>query len=122
MQVFGYTTTGNYVDTLVATNGCDSIRHLNLTVLPGFNTSENRSICQGETYKGFSSSGTYVQNLTANNGCDSSHTIQLNVAPVYNVSITDTILPGRATFWTPHHRYFYRYTFFCSRVVIVFAN
>ena len=83
--VFGnpVTTSGEFSDTLMTVNGCDSILTVNLAVLPNSFTSENISICFGETADIFGmqidTSGVFEQTFTAENGCDSTHTITLVV-------------------------------------------
>ena len=76
----GHGSSGTYIDTLVATNGCDSIRTLQLTVLSKSFTIA-QSICNGQTYDGHGISGTYIDTLVAANGCDSIRTLQLTVLP-----------------------------------------
>ena len=83
--IFGnpITTSGMFSDTLQTVNGCDSILTVNLAVLPNSFTSENISICFGETTDIFGTqvgiAGVYEQTFTAENGCDSTHTITLVV-------------------------------------------
>ncbi|RMG19180.1 MAG: hypothetical protein D6730_22030, partial [Bacteroidetes bacterium] len=66
----GYSQTGTYEDTFTAANGCDSVRSLQLTVLPPVSSSLSASICQGESFEGYSQTGTYEDTFTAANGCD----------------------------------------------------
>jgi hypothetical protein len=75
-----YTQPGAYVDTLQTSSGCDSIRTLNLTVIPKINSMVDLQICQGDTYDGYSQSGVYADTLTSSAGCDSIRTLQLTVA------------------------------------------
>lgn len=75
----GYSTNGVYIDTLAATNGCDSIITLNLTVLLNTFSNVNATICKGENYFGYTDSGIYTDTLFAINGCDSIRTINLTV-------------------------------------------
>ena len=79
----GYTANGIYTDTLVAVNGCDSIRTINLIVKPKSFLSINQTICSGQTYLGYNSSGMYIDRLIAANGCDSIRTLQLTVLPKF---------------------------------------
>lgn len=83
--IFGtpITTAGEFSDTLMTVNGCDSILTVNLVVLPNVETSENISICFGTTTDIFGMqigvAGAYDQTFTASNGCDSTHTIVLEI-------------------------------------------
>ncbi|MEI6411705.1 MAG: LamG domain-containing protein, partial [Bacteroidota bacterium] len=90
----GYSATGIYIDTLFANFGCDSIRTINLKVLPNVTSSITSSICQGEMYEGYSLSGTYVDIFTAANGCDSTRTLTLTVLPNVTSSKSDSICQG----------------------------
>ena len=89
----GYNASGTYTDVLTGSNGCDSVRVLNLVVDTKQQTSEDTTICYGSNYFGHSSSGTYSQVYTAANGCDSVHTIHLIVLPDINRKVwNDTLL------------------------------
>lgn len=78
-------TGGQYIDTLVAANGCDSFAVLNLTVLPAPNAEESATICKGETYRfgdqDLLVSGTYSRFVTAENGCRGEIVLELEVLP-----------------------------------------
>jgi hypothetical protein len=82
---------GVYSRTLTASNGCDSLITLTLTVNIGGSSTINASICQGQSYsfgsQNLVASGTYQTTLTAANGCDSIVTLNLLV----------TGLPARPT-------------------------
>ena len=90
---------GIYYDTLQATNLCDSIIKLTLTVHELHTTNLDASICLGETYNeyGFNetpaTSGTfnYQQIVQTSFGCDSTINLTLTVNPVYNATEYDTI-------------------------------
>jgi len=77
-----YLNSGNYIDTLVAFNGCDSIINTNLIV--GSNTTINQSftICNGESISIglnlYSTSGLYIDTIQFG-GCDSIVITDLNV-------------------------------------------
>lgn len=71
----GYTSTGIYTDTFPASNGCDSIRILNLNVIPAIKKNVRLMKCEGDTvFIGdliITSSGHYEVALTSSSGCDS---------------------------------------------------
>jgi hypothetical protein len=88
-----YNQSGTYSDTLVGSNGCDSLVTTNLTVNPALTFSQSLTICSGQSVvvgsNTYTSSGTYVDTLTNGNGCDSIVTTQLTVNTV-NVGVTVT--------------------------------
>ena len=95
-----YTTSGNYVDTLVAANGCDSIVSLELTVFPLKYTTLDISICNGASYpvgtSVYSISGTYVDTLSSDlTGCDSIVTLNLDVTDFYEINLNEQICEGQ---------------------------
>ena len=94
----GHTTSGTYVDTLIAANGCDSIRTLNLSVLPKSFSTISQSICQGQTYLGHSTSGIHIDTLIAANGCDSIRTLNLSVELQSFSNLNATICKGENYF------------------------
>jgi gliding motility-associated-like protein len=95
-----YTTTGNYKDTLISMDGCDSIVNLALTVNPTVKTTLEPKICQGDSiivethiYK---TSGSYFDTLSSNTNCDSIiHTI-LTVIATTTKNISVTICDGES--------------------------
>jgi gliding motility-associated-like protein len=91
----GHNTTGIFTDTLVGYNGCDSIRTVNLTVKPVFNTTVTTSICPGQNYAGHTTSGTFTDIYTAINGCDSTRILNLTVYPVIATTVNAAICPGQ---------------------------
>lgn len=70
-----YTEPGIYIDTLLATNGCDSLVVTDLSVIPALASFEETTICEGDSvliggvYQ--STSNLYTDTLTAAGGCDS---------------------------------------------------
>ena len=85
-----YTSTGQYQDTLTASNGCDSVVTLNLTILPLPTQTLNVNTCGAYTSPSgtvYSMSGTYTDTLPGPGGCDTLLTINLNTQ-VLNVSLT----------------------------------
>ena len=87
--------TGVYFDTLVSSNGCDSIYKLNLTVHPTYQKDISANICRGESYmfngRELKNSGVYYDTLQTINGCDSIIRLRLNVNPTYLFESTETI-------------------------------
>ncbi|HZV71285.1 MAG TPA: gliding motility-associated C-terminal domain-containing protein [Saprospiraceae bacterium] len=80
-QYQGYTISGFYTDTLQGPfNECDTIRYLDLTVLPSDATFLTVTICNGDTYEGYSSEGIYSDVFTNILGCDSLRTLDLDIA------------------------------------------
>jgi gliding motility-associated-like protein len=94
--VEGYTTSGIYIDTLNTALGCDSIRTLNLTVLPKSVLTLTQTICEGDSVFGYTQTGIYIDTLTAANGCDSIRTINLTVLPTSRSTLTETICQGQS--------------------------
>lgn len=94
------TTSGTYMNTLIAVGGCDSIVTLFLTVSPVDTSNVFVSICAGQTYTFaavvLSVSGTYLNALTSTNGCDSISRLFLTVNPMINTSYSATICAGES--------------------------
>ena len=76
-----YTTSGEYVYTTTASNGCDSIVTLHLTVNYTQYAEETVTACDSYTWNGetYTASGEYTYNTTASNGCDSIVTLHLTI-------------------------------------------
>ncbi len=94
------TVTGNYIDTLTAITGCDSIVNLALQVAPEINTQVSAGICSGETYafKGqqLTVTGNYIDSLTASTGCDSIIHLALQVVPEISMQFSASICNGES--------------------------
>jgi gliding motility-associated-like protein len=80
----------------VATDGCDSIRTLNLVVIPPNRSSVFAAICPGNSYLGYSNTGIYVDTLLTQGGCDSIRTLNLVVNPVKYATLTTAICKGES--------------------------
>ena len=84
---------GDYSETFTAANGCDSVHTITVSVLDNITTSENRSVCDGQTILVFGNpvgtAGDYSETFTASNGCDSTHTITVSV--LENISTEEEI-------------------------------
>ena len=93
-------TTGIYYDTLQNLFGCDSIHQTVLNVNPTPSTTQNISLCQGDSLvvgsNTYYSSGNYIDTLVnaAINGCDSIVSTNLTVSTVVTSTSTATICQG----------------------------
>ncbi len=91
---------GQYIDTITAANGCDSIITLNLNVLPTFSETITAQICSGQTYMfngdQISAAGVYTANMLATGGCDSIITLDLRVDDVLTTQIDAQICSGQS--------------------------
>lgn len=78
-----YQSTGSYSHRLQTTQGCDSLRVLNLTVLPTYNLQIPHTLCSNQslTFEDslFSTTGTYPFSFSTSAGCDSLRTLILTV-------------------------------------------
>ena len=76
-----YSISGNYIDTLHTSIGCDSIVNLVLTINNGTTSQENITACNNYNWYGttYSQSGTYTSILQTINGCDSVVTLSLTI-------------------------------------------
>jgi hypothetical protein len=93
-----YTETGQYTDTLIASFGCDSIIHLDLSVFPNPVVNLQEEICQGDSIEVgdqlFTESGLYEVALSSAAGCDSTVILFLTVYPTYFFEFEETICEG----------------------------
>ena len=93
-----YTASGDYIQVLTASNGCDSIVTLHLTINNSVHYSFTESATSPYIWNGteYTETGDYTQNFTAENGCDSIVTLHLNI--LSGISDTDnfaiTIFPN----------------------------
>ena len=103
-----YDSTGIYLDTLLAFNGCDSIITTDLTVLniSASLTVIDTIICNGLSVtvgnNTYSTTGNYTDTLLNQGGCDSIITLNLTVQTPVNWSITicdgDSVLVGSSVY------------------------
>lgn len=81
-----YDTSGFYSDTLASIDGCDSIIHLELSVVEDINVELSEQICEGNSYRlgpdTYTESGTYQHTFTSSAGCDSTVTLHLSVLKI----------------------------------------
>lgn len=95
-----FSTLGQHQVTVQATNGCDSIITLNLTVNPILSQTINETICQGGSYVFFgqtlSNPGVYSQTVQSAAGCDSIVNLNLIMNPVFSSTQNVAICPGES--------------------------
>lgn len=88
-----YSFSGNYIDTLLTSNGCDSIVATNLSISPPITTTQTIELCDHESIivgsNVYSLTGNYIDTLAASNGCDSIISTFLNITPT--IFTTQTI-------------------------------
>ena len=86
------TTGGEYRDTLVAANGCDSVVILHLNVNPLYHHIVNRHIFEGDTVifqdQVYNLTGRYPYRYTSSTGCDSIIELNLTVSKLFDDSVT----------------------------------
>ncbi len=75
----GYADSGVYRDTFSGSSGCDSIRVVELEVVPNYFSTIDVDLCHGDGYEGYFDSGIYVDTLMSVYGCDSIRSIDLQV-------------------------------------------
>ena len=94
---------GIYIDTLIASGGCDSILILNLQVATVIVINDTAAICQGNTYnfngQVLDSAGVYSDTLISSGGCDSVVNLYLRVnnLPVVSFMLNPDTLCNRAS-------------------------
>jgi subtilisin-like proprotein convertase family protein len=99
--VFGtqvLTNPGSYTELFTSTEGCDSTVVLTLHVLPTFSTTDQVSICEGDTYifggQSLTSDGSYTEVFQSADGCDSTVVLTLTVLPIYTITQNVSICAG----------------------------
>ncbi|MDE7073429.1 MAG: hypothetical protein K2O69_00005 [Odoribacter sp.] len=95
---FDETEAGTYIHTFTSQQGCDSIVTLQLNILSEYFFTEEKNICQGESYnfrgKTLSVAGVYHDSLKTVTGCDSIYKLILNVTDKITNNIEASICPG----------------------------
>lgn len=95
-------TSGWYVDSLTAQQGCDSLIRTNLTVLNVSNNTVTQTICQEDSLflQGAwqNTAGLYLDTLIGANGCDSLISTTLNFHPSDTVNLSQSICGGDSVF------------------------
>ena len=96
-----YTASGDYIQVLTASNGCDSIVTLHLTINNSVYYSFTETATSPYTWNGieYTETGDYTQNFTSANGCDSIVTLHLNILSgiSQNGTAEISIFPNPAT-------------------------
>ena len=85
-----YSTSGEYIQTFTAANGCDSVVTLHLTIHPSVAELVEATACDSYTWNGstYTASGDYTQTFTSASGCDSVVTLHLTILPSPTPAIT----------------------------------
>src|SRR5690606_38470882 len=84
--------------TLAAASGCDSIVHVDLTVIPTARHTTVAAICENDVYlfngKIYDSTGIYIDTLVSALGCDSVDMLDLYVHPLPFTTIMYNLCSG----------------------------
>jgi hypothetical protein len=93
-----YSSTGIYTDSFTTMDGCDSIIVTDLTVNSIIDSTQNITICSGDSYtignSTYTTQGNYTDTLTSINGCDS--IVYTNLTVVSQVDVSTTLLGSSA--------------------------
>jgi Leucine-rich repeat (LRR) protein len=96
-----YDTAGNYIDTLTAGNGCDSIVYTNIIIASPTTWYQTLLICDGDSIAVgnniYDTAGVYMDTLNASNGCDSVVHTYLMIDE--NTSSYDTLSVAASIVW-----------------------
>lgn len=93
-EYFGYSQSGIYIDTYPGSDGCDSVRVLQLTVLDVDSTVIDTTICSGAEVFGYDQPGIYHDTFQSITGCDSIRKLILRVDQPVLYYLADTICFG----------------------------
>jgi gliding motility-associated-like protein len=93
-----YSSPGTYQVTLNSSQGCDSVRILNLTVLNTSSSTWNVIECGQYAWnsQNYTTSGSYTFTTLNNNGCDSVAQLNLTIRPIYQVTIDTALCQGES--------------------------
>ena len=101
------TDAGTYYDTMVSSNGCDSIIILNLEVRYPMYKQLSATICEGDIFTfgvhTYDVEGTYIDSNIRVNGCDSITYITLFVIPRLDTTLTFTSCAGNPIYFNGHN-------------------
>ena len=96
-----YHTNGNYIDTLTAGNGCDSVVYTNISIVPTSIWYQTHLICDGDSIavgnNVYDTAGVYMDTLSSANGCDS--IVQTYLMVEQNTYSYDTLAVGASIVW-----------------------
>jgi gliding motility-associated-like protein len=93
-----YSAAGTYQVTLNSSQGCDSVRILNLTVLNTSSSTLNVVECGQYSWnsQNYTTSGSYTFTTLNNNGCDSVAQLNLTIHPINQVIIDTALCQGES--------------------------
>jgi hypothetical protein len=95
-----YTQSGNYQTILTSQAGCDSTIFTQLTILSPQVTSDQQTICQGQSYnfgsQTINTTGSYSEVFINSNGCDSLVNLSLTISPIYSLNQSITLCAGES--------------------------
>lgn len=70
-----FSISGNFLQTLISSNGCDSLINISISEIEGASSDVNFEFCDGDSIiynnEAFDSSGIFQQSFVTSNGCDS---------------------------------------------------
>jgi gliding motility-associated-like protein len=93
-----YSREGNYIDTLISQNGCDSIANTNLIIHPTYFQDNVVEICKGETYSigknKYQTSGRYYDVIPSIKGCDSTIITSLTIRACRHIYVPNVFSPN----------------------------
>ncbi|GEM_PF-1120500 len=97
------TQAGNYTDSLLTTQGCDSVYRLTCMTSSSYQFNHTATICQGRSYfwrgNSYSKTGMYYDSLLTHHGCDSIYRLALMAYPSYYFQETAAICEGETYLW-----------------------
>ncbi|MCZ2392446.1 MAG: gliding motility-associated C-terminal domain-containing protein [Chitinophagales bacterium] len=104
-----YVLSGQYIDTLKTSIGCDSIVFTQLTVIEPIVNETIASVCQGKSYlwngQAYSQAGTYRDTLNSHQNCDSILILKLSIINNVERNVNVTVCYG-ASYTVGNHTYY----------------
>ncbi|HIF15443.1 MAG TPA: hypothetical protein EYQ86_09090, partial [Bacteroidetes bacterium] len=89
---------GTYYDTLIASNTCDSVVILDLSINSTYNNTISDGICNGDSYvlgaQTLTAAGIYTEVFTSADGCDSTVELTLSIISAYYDTVSAMICNG----------------------------